>query len=49
MNLFQFECASDVNAALAARARSGAPYLGGGANLIDLMRETIERPTCWWM
>jgi xanthine dehydrogenase YagS FAD-binding subunit len=44
MNPFQFERASDVSAALAARARAGAEYLGGGTNLVDLMRETIERP-----
>ena len=44
MTPFQYERASDVSAALAARARAGAQYLGGGTNLIDLMRETIERP-----
>ncbi|WP_375287196.1 FAD binding domain-containing protein [Sphingomonas sp.] len=27
-----------------AQALAGAKYLGGGTNLIDLMRETIERP-----
>jgi xanthine dehydrogenase YagS FAD-binding subunit len=44
MTPFLYERASDVGAALAARARAGAQYLGGGTNLIDLMRETIERP-----
>jgi xanthine dehydrogenase YagS FAD-binding subunit len=44
MNPFQYERASDVSAALTARARAGAQYLGGGTNLIDLMRETIEHP-----
>jgi xanthine dehydrogenase YagS FAD-binding subunit len=44
MNTFQYERASDVGAALAAGARAGAQYLGGGTNLIDLMRETIEHP-----
>src|SRR3984957_16049461 len=44
MNSFQYERASDVSAALTARARAGAQYLGGGTNLIDLMRETIENP-----
>jgi xanthine dehydrogenase YagS FAD-binding subunit len=44
MNPFQYEPASDVSAALTARARAGAQYLGGGTNLIDLMRETIEHP-----
>ena len=44
MTPFQYERASDVSAALAAGARAGARYLGGGTNLVDLMRETIERP-----
>src|ERR1700693_1204760 len=44
MNPFQYERAADVSAALAAGARAGARYLGGGTNLVDLMRETIERP-----
>jgi xanthine dehydrogenase YagS FAD-binding subunit len=44
MNPFQYERASDVSAALAAGARAGAQHLGGGTNLVDLMRETIERP-----
>jgi xanthine dehydrogenase YagS FAD-binding subunit len=44
MNPFHYERASDVSAALAAGARAGAHYLGGGTNLVDLMRETIERP-----
>jgi xanthine dehydrogenase YagS FAD-binding subunit len=44
MNPFQYERAPDVGAALAARARIGAQYLGGGTNLVDLMREIIEHP-----
>ena len=44
MTPFQYERASDVSAALAACARTGAQYLGGGTNLVDLMRETIEHP-----
>jgi xanthine dehydrogenase YagS FAD-binding subunit len=44
MTPFQYERASDVGAALAAGARAGARYLGGGTNLVDLMRETIEHP-----
>ena len=44
MNPFQYERASDVSAALTAGARAGAQYLGGGTNLVDLMREAIERP-----
>jgi xanthine dehydrogenase YagS FAD-binding subunit len=44
MTPFQYERASDVSAALAALTRAGAQYLGGGTNLVDLMRETIEQP-----
>ena len=44
MTPFQYERASDVSGALAAGARAGAQYLGGGTNLVDLMRETIEHP-----
>jgi xanthine dehydrogenase YagS FAD-binding subunit len=44
MTPFLYERASDVSAALAAGARTGAQYLGGGTNLVDLMRETIEHP-----
>src|ERR1700735_2634389 len=44
MTPFRYERASDVGAALAAGARAGAQYLGGGTNLVDLMRETIEHP-----
>ena len=34
----------DVDAAVLAGAAPGAKYLGGGTNLVDLMREGIERP-----
>jgi xanthine dehydrogenase YagS FAD-binding subunit len=44
MTPFLYERASDVSPALAAGARAGAQYLGGGTNLVDLMRETIEHP-----
>jgi xanthine dehydrogenase YagS FAD-binding subunit len=44
MTPFVYERASDPKAALALAARAGAKYLGGGTNLVDLMRETIERP-----
>ena len=39
-----YERASDVGAGVGRRARTGAQYLGGGTNLVDLMRETIEHP-----
>ena len=44
MTPFVYERASDPQSALALGARAGAKYLGGGTNLVDLMRETIERP-----
>jgi len=44
MTPFIYERASDPQNALALGARAGARYLGGGTNLVDLMRETIERP-----
>lgn len=40
---FQFSKAADESAALAA-GRSGARYIAGGTTLVDLMRETVERP-----
>jgi xanthine dehydrogenase YagS FAD-binding subunit len=44
MTPFTYERAIDRQAALALGAGSGAKYLGGGTNLVDLMRETIEHP-----
>jgi xanthine dehydrogenase YagS FAD-binding subunit len=44
MTPFIYERASDRQAAVALGARAGAKYLGGGTNLVDLMRETIEHP-----
>jgi xanthine dehydrogenase YagS FAD-binding subunit len=41
---FTFSAAADEKAALAA-GRSGARYIAGGTTLVDLMRETVERPT----
>jgi xanthine dehydrogenase YagS FAD-binding subunit len=40
---FTFTRAADEKAALAA-GRSGARYIAGGTTLVDLMRETVERP-----
>ncbi|WP_313606631.1 xanthine dehydrogenase family protein subunit M [Rhizobium sp.] len=42
---FSYARASDVQDAIAKGALSGTKFLGGGTNLVDLMRETIERPT----
>lgn len=45
MNLFSYERASSVSAALElAGSFPASKYLGGGTNLVDLMRETVERP-----
>src|SRR3982074_73664 len=41
---FSFSKATDEQSALAA-ASSGARYIAGGTTLVDLMRETVERPT----
>ncbi|OIJ44163.1 FAD binding domain-containing protein [Massilia timonae] len=44
MNPFTFARAQDVQDAVRQGAAAGSRYLGGGTNLVDLMRETIERP-----
>ncbi len=43
MNPFTYARARDEADAVK-RGEAGAKYLGGGTNLVDLMRETIERP-----
>ena len=44
MTPFTFDRAPDAAAALRLGAIAGSKYLGGGTNLVDLMRETIEVP-----
>jgi xanthine dehydrogenase YagS FAD-binding subunit len=44
MTPFVYERAADSKSALDLGTRDGAKYLGGGTNLVDLMRETIEHP-----
>ena len=44
MNPFTYARAGDTAEALRLGAAGQAKYLGGGTNLVDLMRETIERP-----
>ena len=44
MTPFSFARAADAADATRLAATAGARYLGGGTNLVDLMRETIERP-----
>jgi len=42
---FSYSRAEDAEQALALASASGAKFLGGGTNLVDLMRETVEKPT----
>jgi xanthine dehydrogenase YagS FAD-binding subunit len=44
MKPFQFDRAAALNAAVQAGAQDGAMYLGGGTNLVDLMKEGVETP-----
>jgi xanthine dehydrogenase YagS FAD-binding subunit len=44
MNPFTYSRAADVADAVRRGGEPQARYLGGGTNLVDLMRETIERP-----
>lgn len=44
MTPFTYARAADVQAALRAASGGGARFIGGGTNLVDLMREGIERP-----
>jgi xanthine dehydrogenase YagS FAD-binding subunit len=44
MTPFRYERAANSQEALELGAAVGAKFLGGGTNLVDLMRETIERP-----
>jgi xanthine dehydrogenase YagS FAD-binding subunit len=45
MNAFTYARAEDVNDAVRRGSNVDAKYLGGGTNLVDLMRETLERPS----
>ena len=44
MNPFTYARATDAADAVRLASTTQAKYLGGGTNLVDLMRETIERP-----
>lgn len=44
MTPFTYARATDVGDAIVLGGRDRAKFLGGGTNLVDLMRETIERP-----
>ncbi|OOK66929.1 FAD binding domain in molybdopterin dehydrogenase family protein [Mycobacterium kansasii] len=43
---FRYLKATDEQAALRAAA-AGGRYIAGGTTLVDLMRETVERPIRW--
>ena len=45
MTPFTYARAADAPDAVQRAAAAGAKYLGGGTNLVDLMRETVERPS----
>ncbi|KQM75796.1 molybdopterin dehydrogenase [Sphingomonas sp. Leaf22] len=45
MTPFDYARADDVATALRMAAGEGTAFLGGGTNLVDLMRETVARPT----
>jgi xanthine dehydrogenase YagS FAD-binding subunit len=45
MTPFSYTRAADVTQAVRLGGLAGARYLGGGTNLVDLMREKIEAPT----
>jgi xanthine dehydrogenase YagS FAD-binding subunit len=45
MKAFTYERATDSRGALAAAARTGAKFISGGTNLLDLMKLEIEQPT----
>ncbi len=45
MTPFSYHRAADAADATTRAQAAGAKFLGGGTNLVDLMRETIERPT----
>jgi xanthine dehydrogenase YagS FAD-binding subunit len=45
MNPFNFHRPTSVGEAVRLGSRSGTRYIAGGTNLIDLMKENVERPT----
>lgn len=45
MNSFSYARAADVADAVRQGGKDHTKYLGGGTNLVDLMRESIERPS----
>lgn len=46
MRDFQYERPDSIEMALRAIGRPGAKFVGGGTNLLDLMKADVETPTC---
>ncbi|HEY0418134.1 MAG TPA: xanthine dehydrogenase family protein subunit M [Acetobacteraceae bacterium] len=44
MNLFSYERPGDIDSALRLAQQPGARYIGGGTNLLDLMKQGVEAP-----
>jgi len=44
MNLFSYARADDIDAALRLAQQNGARFIGGGTNLLDLMKQGVEAP-----
>ena len=44
MRAFTYQRPADAGAAVVAASRPGAKFIGGGTNLLDLMKLEIERP-----
>jgi xanthine dehydrogenase YagS FAD-binding subunit len=44
MNPLSYARVSDISTAIPLGLAERAKYIGGGMNLVDLMRETLERP-----
>ncbi len=45
MRPFSYSRAADVSEAVREASVSGVKFIAGGTNLIDLMKEDVERPT----
>ncbi|MBB5318406.1 FAD binding domain-containing protein [Tunturibacter empetritectus] len=45
MNSFLFQRASSVEDAISSAISTGGKYLAGGTNLVDLMKDNVEKPS----
>ncbi len=48
MNPVSYHRASSIDQAIQMAAGGRGRLLGGGTNLVDLMRKGVERPSVWW-